>query len=402
MINNTKIKELITHKLSGEWGTDDNDGNGINVLRTTNFTNSGEIDFSKIVKRNIDPQKIEKKKLISGDVIIEKSGGSPKQPVGRVVYFNAKNEKTYLCNNFTAILRPCQKVCPRYFFYALYWKHIIGVTKKYQNKTTGIINLQLDRYLEEKIYIPYPEDINKSLKVQKRLANIIEKSDDLRKKRKEAIDLCDEFLSSTFLEMFGDPVINSIGWEKRELAKMGEIVTGNTPSRKEPDNYGKYIEWIKSDNINTPHMYLTKAEEYLSQKGSVKGRIVPSGAILVTCIAGSLSCIGNSAIADRDVAFNQQINAIVPNQQFNSYFIFMMLKISKDYIQNASTNAMKGMISKGKFSKLEFIAPPITLQNDYAKIVKKIEETKQKMLQSSHELDNQFNALIQKAFKGEL
>ena len=117
-----KLIEITGKALSGEWGTDDEIGNGIPVLRTTNFTNEGFIDYRDVVTRHIDKKNIDEKYLRPGDIIIEKSGGSDKQPVGRVVYFEGP-ESTYMFNNFTGLLRVKEqkKWFPKYIFYSLYY-----------------------------------------------------------------------------------------------------------------------------------------------------------------------------------------------------------------------------------------------------------------------------------------
>jgi type I restriction enzyme S subunit len=76
------LKDIIQKPITGEWGSD---GEGIKVIRTTNFTNQGVLNLDKIVSRDVSENKIAQKKLQKGDVIIEKSGGSPTQPVGRVI-----------------------------------------------------------------------------------------------------------------------------------------------------------------------------------------------------------------------------------------------------------------------------------------------------------------------------
>ena len=122
---------------------------------------------------------------------------------------------------------------------------------------------------------------------QKRLAGILDAADAVRAKRREALAQLDSLLQSTFLDMFGDPVTNPMGWDTSALGEVGEVITGNTPSRKRPEYYGEDIEWIKSDNINAPSFVLTEAEERLSVAGKAVARTSPSGSILVTCIAGS-------------------------------------------------------------------------------------------------------------------
>ncbi|HAS6027978.1 restriction endonuclease subunit S [Vibrio vulnificus] len=249
----------------------------------------------------------------------------------------------------------------------------------------------------EAIQIPLPP-----LDEQKRIAAILDKADAIRQKRKQAIALADEFLRSVFLEMFGDPVTNPKGWEVKALSEFSKVVTGNTPPRSEADNYGDHIEWIKSDNINTPSHFLTEATEKLSEKGEAKGRVVERGSILMTCIAGSLSCIGNIALANRSVAFNQQINAIVPTEISMSEFLYGLMLVSKKQIQDHSTNSMKGMISKGVLSSIKFPLPPLQEQKKYANVFRSYITFLDQMDKHAIDSVDMFNALSQKAFSGQL
>lgn len=176
----------------------------------------------------------------------------------------------------------------------------------------------------KRLKIPLPP-----LKEQKRIAAILDKADAIRRKRQQAIELTDQFLRSVFLNTFGDPTANTKDWKVRPLGEIGEIITGNTPSRNHPEYYGNYIEWIKSDNINTSGHFLTTAFEGLSEDGARRGRVARSGSVLVTCIAGSKDCIGNVAIANRAVAFNQQINAIVPLACIDFRYLYTLLLVGK-------------------------------------------------------------------------
>ena len=237
---------------------------------------------------------------------------------------------------------------------------------------------------------------------QQRIAGILDAANALRTKRREALAQFDTLLQSTFLDMFGDPVINPMKWDTSALGKVGEVITGNTPSRKRPEYYGEDIEWIKSDNINDPSFVLTEAEERLSVAGKAVGRTCPRGSILVTCIAGSPSCIGNSAIADREVAFNQQINAFVPGERIALWFAFGMFWVGKRLVQSASTNSMKGMVSKSAFSAISIPIPPMALQRRFAAIVESIEQQKTRQRAHLAELDTLFACLQSRAFRGDL
>lgn len=149
------VSSVVIKPLSGEWGQEDTDGTGVKVLRTTNFTDSGFIDYSEVVRRSIELKKVEAKALRDGDVLIEKSGGSDTKPVGRVVFYQETSEN-FLFNNFTALLRPnTPKLNSRFLFTFLFVTYWNGGTKLYENKTTGIHNLKLADYLDNTM-IPIP------------------------------------------------------------------------------------------------------------------------------------------------------------------------------------------------------------------------------------------------------
>lgn len=108
------------------------------------------------------------------------------------------------------------------------------------------------------ISIPLPP-----LETQKRISKILDDATALRSKTEQLIKEYDALAQSIFLDMFGDPILNPKLWKKDSLKKLGKTITGNTPSREIDYFYGDFIEWIKTDNINTPNMHLTIAEEWI-------------------------------------------------------------------------------------------------------------------------------------------
>ena len=80
-----KLIDIVEKTITGEWGTEiKKNENDIYVIRTADFCNDGRINYNNIIKRNIIKSKIEEKSLKIGDIIVEKSGGTDKNPVGRV------------------------------------------------------------------------------------------------------------------------------------------------------------------------------------------------------------------------------------------------------------------------------------------------------------------------------
>jgi type I restriction enzyme S subunit len=241
-----------------------------------------------------------------------------------------------------------------------------------------------------------------SLPEQRRIAAILDKADSVRQKRDQALVMADGFLKAAFLERFGDPQANRLGLPKAPIKELGTVITGNTPPRSNPKNYGHTIEWIKSDNINTPEHILTRADEYLSELGKSIGRIAPAGSTLVTCIAGSPGVIGNAALADREVAFNQQINAVVPHRETDSYFLYCQFLVGKTLVQTHSTNSMKGMVSKGKFQEIRFLKPGRDEQREFGRIFERALSSRDRIRDDLIDSHTLFASLSARAFRGEL
>lgn len=237
---------------------------------------------------------------------------------------------------------------------------------------------------------------------QRRIAAILDKADAIRKNRIKVVTTAGEYLRSAFFELFGDPVGNSKGLPEQPIAEIATVTTGNTPSREVSSYYGDHIEWIKSDNINTPSHFLTKASEGLSEAGLRVARSAPADSTLITCIAGSPSCIGNAALADRAVSFNQQINALTPKPGIEPEFLYAVTLFSKARIQAASTNGMKGMVSKGALEQVRFILPPRDQREQFVSVFRKAMALTEKLECAARQAGELYGSLTQRAFQGQL
>lgn len=229
----------------------------------------------------------------------------------------------------------------------------------------------------------------------------LDKINELIRLKKEQLKDFDNLAQSLFYEMFGDPVENEKGWEVKKLGEIGEVKTGNTPSRSNDNFYNeKFIEWIKTDNIRNEQMNPTTAAEYLSRDGAECGRIVSKGSILVACIAGSLSSIGKCCITTKNVAFNQQINAITPYGDFcNSIYLYELIRNSYKYIQQNATTGMKHILSKSIFEKMKFPLPPLSLQRLFAQRIEQIEREKSEVQKSIQDLETLLASRMQYWFE---
>lgn len=158
------------------------------------------------------------------------------------------------------------------------------------------------------------------------------------------------------------------GWVWVKLGDVGEIVTGNTPKKSEPENYGNYLPLVKPSEL-TGSTIINIGNEYLSEIGASKARILPPESVMVVCI-GSL---GKAGITGQSMATNQQINAIIPYQEISSRFLYYYVLTStfQESLQESASATTVAIINKGNFSKLKI---PLAPYAEQVRIVAKIEQ----------------------------
>lgn len=391
---NYKLSEIFEKPISGEWGNELEEGKyGSKVIRTTNFTNMGRLNLNDIVERDIDLKKNGNKLLKLGDIIIEKSGGSPNQPVGRVVIFEENTNEKYFCNNFTSILRPKNIVNAKYSLYLLKDLYNKKRVLKYQNKTTGIINLKLNDYLNNtEIKLP-------SIEEQIKISTILDKSQELIDKRKEQIEALDELVKSQFIEMFG----NLKDEEKLPLEKCTTFIDyrGKTPTLSESG-----IRIINAKSVGNG--FFKYIDEYISEETydswMKRGFPVAGDVLFVTegHTFGNVCRIPNDlkkfAMGQRVITMRGK-GGLLNNIFLAQYMQSMAFKIDIDKYKTGSS--AQGIRSK-ELQKILIPIPNIELQNKFADFVKQVDKLKFEMEKSLKELEDNFNSLMQKAFKGEL
>jgi type I restriction enzyme S subunit len=164
-----KLIDLCTF-IGGLWTGKKPPYVNIGVLRNTNFLKDGTLRFEDIAQLDVEEKQFKTRNLSYGDIILEKSGGGPKQPVGRVAVFD-KTEGAYSFSNFTSALR-IKNPNELNFYYLHYYLHnlyISGFTENLQTNSTGIRNLQMDMYKDIEVPIP---PISIQLSIVKKINNI--------------------------------------------------------------------------------------------------------------------------------------------------------------------------------------------------------------------------------------
>ena len=151
------LYKLPIHEINGLWQTDEDvETIDVMVIRSTEFSDFGRICFDKLESMPVKLSQYKLRKLLPDDIIVERSGGGPDQPVGRVCFFE-KLDGEYSFSNFTSCIRLKNNkiVLPKYLFYFLQYYWEMKGTDRIQNQTTGIRNLDYDLY--KRIKVPLSE-----------------------------------------------------------------------------------------------------------------------------------------------------------------------------------------------------------------------------------------------------
>ena len=162
------LGELLELSIGGVWGkTPGDDEVDVRVARVTELRPGGRLDLSTAAHRSITKRQLETRQLLPGDLLLEKSGGGPKTPVGRVGLVAGTASPT-VCANFMQLLRPNKHLAePRFLHLYLNFFHLVGRTEPMQTASTNIRNIKASEYV--RVAAPVP-----TLGEQRRIVEILE------------------------------------------------------------------------------------------------------------------------------------------------------------------------------------------------------------------------------------
>ncbi len=392
-----KLIDITGKAISGEWGTDDESGTGIPVLRTTNFTNIGVVNYNDVVTRTITKKNIEDKYLRKGDIIIEKSGGSDNQPVGRVIYFDGEENK-YLFNNFTGLLRVKNvgKWYPKYVFYALFANYKKGGTKPFENRTTGLHNLQTDSYIN------HVEIKDIDIETQKQIVKTLDKLAVIINQRQQELDKLDEIIKARFVELFGDPVVNPKSWETAPLSDL-IINANNGLARRGKDADGSIV--LRLVELQNGFIDYSAPNRIRLNDAEKKRYELVENDFLFARVNGNPDYVGRCAIfksIGEPVFHNDHIIRVhFDEAKINGCFTSVLL--NSDYgkrqmREQIKTSAGQYTISQDGIGAITAILPPLELQMQFAAFVEQIDKSKVAVQKALDEAQLLFDSLMQQYF----
>ncbi len=311
--------------------------------------------------------------------------------VGEVFYYNGKFEayqRTYVVQDF--------KADPGYLYayFKAEWK------KSLRNKQFGSATNYIRLNNLTDFAVPLP-----SLPDQLHIANLLSKAENLISQRKESIRLLDEFLKSTFLELFGDPATNSKKWELKTLKDVCNKILDGTHFSPPITNEGR--PYITAKHVRQNKIDFWASPWFISEEShrAIYKRCNPIKGDVLYIKDGATT--GYAAINKYDFEFSMLSSLAllkVKSSLITSEYLVSWLNnpnAKASILTKMAGGAIK-RLTLTKINALPILVPPLELQTQFAKIVEKIEALKIQYQQSLQELENLYGSLSQKAFKGEL
>lgn len=376
------------------------------VIRNANFTKDFKLNYENVVKINVEEKQFQTRELEYGDLILEKSGGGPNQPVGRVVVFD-KQEKGFSFSNFTSSIRIKDKKLLDFNFLYLFLCHcyISGMTAKMQKNSTGIRNLLFDEY--KKVLVPIP-----SFYEQQRIVKILDEAfENIEKAKQNALqnlnnakELFENCIENNFTNLTSLYPIKTLS--DIAVIKGGKRLPKGQKLTKEITEhpYLRVTDFTIDGTINTDDLHYISDNIY----EQIKNYTITSKDLYITIVGAT---IGKSGIIPKELdGANLTENAckLIFNMDVCNKYVYYFTK-TKSFNEQSFGNTKITAVPKLALTRLATIKLPVPNLPKQQKIVAQLDELHEqtKRLEQIYEqkikdLDELKQSILQKAFNGEL
>jgi type I restriction enzyme S subunit len=366
------------------------------VTAETASTTKGEEKLYEEVSKGYTP-------FINGDILLAKI--TPCFENGKIAQANLQHPIGFGSTEFHVIRPKPDQSDVRYLLHYLRQQHIRLDGARKMTGSAG--QRRVPEHFLTSLEIPLPP-----IAEQKRIAEILDRTQSLISKRKEAIAKLDTLTQSIFLEMFGDPVENNRDWSKLNFAEIspekGLIVDGPFGSTLKPDSYVETgVRVIRNFNINdasfdgSKFVYITRNkfnEIYRSHVCTNDILISTKGTIGDVCLMPDLS--GDSVLSASGTV---RIRLPVNSPLLPYFVVYQMIQPHyKQYIKSFEAGSNQKYLNLSQIRKMELIVPPLPLQQEFAQRVEAVEKLKATHHASLSQLEALFASLQHRAFRGEL
>ena len=211
-----------------------------------------------------------------------------------------------------------------------------------------------------------------TIEKQKYIVNLLRISSELINLRKKTINKLDKLIKSRFVEMFGDPVLNPLGWDVKPVIDICDCMV---PGRDKPKSFTGSIPWITIDDL------VVNSTTYRSKQGlglteeeisEVKRKKIPAGSVVMSCVGN----LGICSIAGNEMIINQQLHSFQCNSEIDNVFLMYYLGQRKDYMEKQASSTTVLYMNKSVCNSIPVMIPDLVLQKQFASFVNQIDKSK--------------------------
>ncbi|GAB6064752.1 restriction endonuclease subunit S [Deferrisoma palaeochoriense] len=292
------------------------------------------------------------------------------------------------------VLRAGPALLPEYLYYFLRQPSFRLAAK--QQMRGGAGQQRVPELFLRKEMIPLPP-----LSEQRRIVEILDQADRLRRLRAEADAIAERILPALFIKMFGDPATNPMGWPLRPLGELCDVVSGATPKTNVPEYWGGGIAWATPKDLSgLDDWVLESTERTLTEDGlaSCSATIMPKDAVLLS----SRAPIGLVALAAMPICTNQGFKSLVSRGEVDPWYLFAWCKLRRDYLESLGRGATFKEISKRIVETVKVPVPPMDAQRRFRSAVQDLRNQRLRAKEVRHRTGEIFAILLERAFSGSL
>ena len=364
---------------------------GVFQFRMNNITIDSRLDFTKLRRVPKESRKIDQYLIETGDVLFNATN-SP-ELVGKSAFFPGHHEPAVFSNHFLR-LRPNTNILDGR--YLARWLQLQFHRRVFESMCRQWVNqATVGRESLLGLRIPLPP-----LPEQRRIADVLDRAEALRAKRRAALALLDTLTQSIFLDMFGDPVANPKGWPLNRLSELGSLdrgVSTNRP-RNVPELLGGPYPLVQTGEVTNCEGYVREYHSTYSEIGIKQSKLWPAGTLCITIAAN----IARTGILTFPACFPDSIVGFKSVEPSTVEYVRVWLSFLQKRLEDAAPESAQKNINLGLLRELQTPTPPLPLQKDFARRVAAVEQLRSAQRASLAKLDELFASLQHRAFRGEL
>jgi type I restriction enzyme S subunit len=391
----TSISEVLLVSIGGIWGIDvGTDEMDVHVYRQTEFNDDGKLTIPSDAQRSISANQLKSRKIQPGDILLQKSAGTPTLP-GRVVQVPLGVEENATCSNFLHLLRADSNMCdPKFLFFELWFRHKSGGAFEFQ-RGTNIRNLDLNQYLAQPLNLP-------PLGEQKRIVDVVSSVDSYIDSLQRQADAARTARNAVLHELL-DAVASAPQKKLKDLTS--KIGSGATPRGGESVYQESGVSLIRSQNVHNGrflHEGLVAISD--SAAAALNGVTVEGDDVLINITGASVAraCMVDAEILPARVNQHVAILRADSNQLLPCFLLQILLgkKMNSYLLDISGSGTTRQAITKAQLEDLEVPIPLLAEQKRIVDIVSSMDDVVQATEQAVTDAKNLRSGLLSDLLSG--